>query len=265
MPLATTFPAAQQEVRPAPRLHRKLRVDQLLELASLSRENSGVLMAVIHELSFRSTDAAVKVARQVAEWHAEAIQSETAAAELPQQIFADNDSWPVKDNWHDNRIADVGLYYSRNSWYMHQHDAHTRLILRLKDNDAVAIRTFAVKLDTLLRGRIVVAVVPGHDPAATASGLRALGREVARRQNRIDATTVLARISKIEKLSQGGSRDASVHESSIRVSDASSVVGKAVILLDDVTTSGNSLTVCRSKLLDCGAKRVKMLAIGKTR
>ena len=88
---------------------------------------------------------------------------------------------------------------------------------------------------------------------------------MARRHNRIDATAALARTVKIEKLSQGGSRDASVHEASIRVRDASSVVGKAVILLDDVTTSGNSLNVCRSKLLDCGARRVKMLAIGKTR
>ena len=262
---ATIIAAAQLEVRPALRPHKIRRVDQLLELASLSRGNSGVLMAVIHELSFRSTDAAVKVARQVAEWHAEAIQAETAAAELPQQIFADNDSWPVKDDWRDNHIANLFFYYSRHCRRMHEHDAHTRLILRLKDNDAVAVRTFADKLETLLCGSIAVAVVPGHDPAATVSGLRALGREVARRHNRIDATAALARTVKIEKLSQGGSRDASVHEASIRVRDASSVVGKAVILLDDVTTSGNSLNVCRSKLLDCGARRVKMLAIGKTR
>ncbi len=43
-----------------------------------------------------------------------------------------------------------------------------------------------------------------------------------------------------------------------------SVEGEDVLLLDDITTSGNSLLACRDILIANGAKRVEMLVIGRT-
>lgn len=51
---------------------------------------------------------------------------------------------------------------------------------------------------------------------------------------------------------------------SIRVEHAELIQGREVLLLDDVTTSGNSLVACRQLLLEAGAARVKYMALGRT-
>ena len=41
------------------------------------------------------------------------------------------------------------------------------------------------------------------------------------------------------------------------------ISGDIVLLMDDVTTTGNSLYVCKEILLNRGAANVEMLALGK--
>jgi predicted amidophosphoribosyltransferase len=41
-------------------------------------------------------------------------------------------------------------------------------------------------------------------------------------------------------------------------------MGREVLLLDDVTTSGSSLEACKRLLLDAGAAAVKCAALGRT-
>ncbi len=43
-----------------------------------------------------------------------------------------------------------------------------------------------------------------------------------------------------------------------------SVEGEDVLLLDDISTSGNSLLACRDILIANGARSVEMLALGRT-
>ena len=40
--------------------------------------------------------------------------------------------------------------------------------------------------------------------------------------------------------------------------------GDTVILLDDVATTGNSITACRDILMSCGAREVMMIVLGMT-
>lgn len=40
--------------------------------------------------------------------------------------------------------------------------------------------------------------------------------------------------------------------------------GEVVLLMDDVTTSRNSLKACKKILLDSGAEKVSMFALGQT-
>lgn len=42
-----------------------------------------------------------------------------------------------------------------------------------------------------------------------------------------------------------------------------SIEGDVVLIVDDVTTSGASLEACRNILLEHGARRVAMLALGQ--
>lgn len=43
-----------------------------------------------------------------------------------------------------------------------------------------------------------------------------------------------------------------------------SIDGDVILLVDDVTTSGNSLSACKELLLSHGASRVAMFALGKS-
>ena len=68
----------------------------------------------------------------------------------------------------------------------------------------------------------------------------------------------LRRSHSINKLATGGSRNLSVH----MVEDID-ISADIVLLMDDVTTTGNSLYVCKEILLNRGAANVEMFALGK--
>jgi predicted amidophosphoribosyltransferase len=136
-------------------------------------------------------------------------------------------------------------------------------ILDLKERQPHAIQHFVERLDPKLLKDIALAYVPSHDATRTESGVRDVARELAAR-GRIDATGCLVRHTTIQKLATGGDRGIEVHLNSMHVVDAELIRGRAVLLLDDVTTSGNSLHAGQKLLLDAGAQVVKMLALAKT-
>ena len=46
--------------------------------------------------------------------------------------------------------------------------------------------------------------------------------------------------------------------------DEVDISGEIVLLMDDITTTGNSLYACKKILMDRGAETVEMFALGKT-
>ncbi|MCR5788468.1 MAG: hypothetical protein K6G83_01120, partial [Lachnospiraceae bacterium] len=138
-----------------------------------------------------------------------------------------------------------------------------KMILDLKEMKGRAIRRFFEEIDPLLGYGFSICVVPSSDPLVKNSGMSILGRMLAG-NGRKDKVGFLVRHSKIQKLAGGGDRSKYVHFGSIRVSEDMSVEGENVLLLDDITTSGNSLLACRDILIANGAKRVEMLALGRT-
>ena len=73
----------------------------------------------------------------------------------------------------------------------------------------------------------------------------------------------LRRSHSINKLATGGSRNLSVHMQSIDTVEDIDISADIVLLMDDVTTTGNSLYVCKEILLNRGAANVEMFALGK--
>jgi predicted amidophosphoribosyltransferase len=141
------------------------------------------------------------------------------------------------------------------------------LILDVKlDRKAAAIAHFVKVLDGLASADIVVAVVPGHDPAKKElSGIAIIAQCVAAVNERVDGTGLLVRHTKIKKLATGGDRAIAVHLNSIRVAGRRrGLAGASVLLLDDVATSENSLHACKQLLLAAGAGQVQMFALSKT-
>ncbi len=105
--------------------------------------------------------------------------------------------------------------------------------------------------------------MPSSDPSVRNNGISYVGRMLAG-NGRKDRTGFLVRQSGIKKLAEGGDRRKEVHFNSIKVADGMSVMGEDVLLLDDITTSGNSILACRDILFANGARKVEMLALGRT-
>ena len=136
-------------------------------------------------------------------------------------------------------------------------------VLDLKEKKPAAIDHFYRLVDTMINKDVTICVVPSSDPENTDSGIVKVGEMLAA-NGRKDKVLYLKRTRKIDKLSHGGNRSKNLHLSTIDVDENMTIEGEVVLLMDDVTTSGNSLKACRDILLKNGASQVEMFAIAKT-
>lgn len=86
---------------------------------------------------------------------------------------------------------------------------------------------------------------------------------LAKDGKRMNKVYYLQREHSIDKLATGGNRNKEVHLNSITTLDEIDIQGDVVLLMDDVTTTGNSLYVCKEILLSRGAHKVEMFALGR--
>jgi predicted amidophosphoribosyltransferase len=143
-------------------------------------------------------------------------------------------------------------------------DMFSGKILDVKEKKERGISYFFQQLDEEICKGVSICVVPSHtEGLSNDSGIAELARRLAR-NGRIDKVDFLVRTKTIDKLAYGGSRDISVQLDSIGVNPYMTVEGDVVLIVDDVTTSGASLEACRKILLESGAERVAMLALGQS-
>lgn len=164
------------------------------------------------------------------------------------------------------RLGEIIYLLDYHPWYGGNNpsfDEKSRFLLDLKDDKKNAVERAFASIDPHIAAGLSLAVVPGHDPDKIAGGLRRLVGLFGA-NGRVDANTCLVRTKKIAKLAHGGNRSIQTHLDSIEVLDAHLIAGADVLLLDDITTSGNSLLACRQLLQAAGAGNVQMLAFGKT-
>ncbi|MCT4785136.1 phosphoribosyltransferase family protein [Exiguobacterium aestuarii] len=138
-------------------------------------------------------------------------------------------------------------------------------ILNLKDNKDKDIQHFFLEMNTGLNSRnVVICVVPSSDSSKVDSGIKKLAQKFANFGERIDGTSCLRRHTSVLKAAHGGSRDVETHLRSIEVTNNVIIRDREVILLDDVCTSGSSLTACEILLKNAGASNVHKVVIGLT-
>ena len=143
-------------------------------------------------------------------------------------------------------------------------DMFSGRILDVKEKKERGISYFFQQLDDEICKGVSICVVPSHTEGKTnESGIAELARRLAK-NGRVDKIDYLLRMKTIDKLAYGGSRNIQVQLSSIGVNDSLSIGGGVILIVDDVTTSGSSLEACKKILLENGAKRVAMLALGKS-
>ena len=183
---------------------------------------------------------------------------------MKHRVFA-SDEW--ENQSINGQVVCCGLYHkywnadrTRNQAF----DMFSGKILDVKEKKESGISYFFQQLDDEICKDISICVVPSHNQGEkNESGIACLARRLAD-NGRIDRVDYLLREKTIDKLAYGGCRDIRVQLDSIRVNSELSVKGEVVLIVDDVTTSGASLEACRQILIENGAERVALLALGQS-
>lgn len=114
-----------------------------------------------------------------------------------------------------------------------------------------------------LKGRCLV-VMPSHSAGKWGKALLKMAGKLCQELNMLDYSCALERVTEHEKLTAGGDRSIDSHIATMKLNPAFDVKGKKVVILDDVTTTGNSLIASAQILWSAGAEKVAAIAIGKT-
>jgi len=174
---------------------------------------------------------------------------------------------PKTEDTLEGPIVSLGEYhsYTRHKEQGTEFPAHSKRILDLKNKYERGLSYFFDYLSEKVKTPDAIAVVPSSDATkGPTSGCHALADRLCQKLGITNAGACLVRHTSIAKKAKGGDRSISVDLNSVRVENADLIKGKRVLLIDDVTTSGNSLLACRRLLLKAGAKDVKMVALGRT-
>jgi hypothetical protein len=139
----------------------------------------------------------------------------------------------------------------------------TRWVNALNAGRKWAVQRLFERLDPMLEAEIALVIVPSHDPFHTEPPLRELAKRLSETYDRTDATHCLRRHTKIKRISYGGASYRSLHRQSIEVVEAELLVGKSVLLMDDIVRSGASLRACEELLYEAGAAFVQAFALGR--
>lgn len=142
-------------------------------------------------------------------------------------------------------------------------DVFSGKILDLKEGKESAIQYFYNLLNPEICDGITICIVPSSNAENVNGGMHMLGERLAI-DGRKNGVYFLNRYHSIDKLATGGNRRIDIHLQSINVITDMSIQGDIVLLMDDVTTTGNSLYACREILLENGAEKVEMFALGKS-
>lgn len=174
----------------------------------------------------------------------------------------------VNESW--NGTGDIVVYSNYHKYWLDREngiknplfDVYSGKILDLKEGKPSAIRYFYHILDEEIRKDVTICVVPSSNADHRISGMSQLGEMLAK-NGRKNKVYFLKRSVSIDKLANGGNRDINVHLQSIEA--VGDIIGcnDIVLLMDDVTTTGNSLYACKKILMEHGAENVEMFALGK--
>ena len=179
-------------------------------------------------------------------------------------LFYNEDWEEISDNGQVVLCGFYHRYWNPDKTRNQAFDMFSGRILDVKEKKEKGIIYFYQQLDDEICKGVTVCVVPSHTKGEhNDSGIAELARRLAR-NGRVDKVDYLIRKKTIDKLAYGGSRDIQVQLDSIGINENMSIEGDVVLIVDDVTTSGASLEACRNILLEHGARRVAMLALGQS-
>lgn len=159
-------------------------------------------------------------------------------------------------------VYDLGNYfptYNQN----HHECSYSKNILALKSHQPQAIEYFTKLLKKVLPNSLSLCAVPGHDPGNPDTGLIKCLKEILRESAFDSEISNLYRKYRVPKSAYGlKDKEKTLKSVGLRVPD--NVKNKNIILVDDVVTTGNTMSSCRDILKNAGARKVFCMALSRT-
>lgn len=110
-----------------------------------------------------------------------------------------------------------------------------------------------------------ICTVPSHNAYQWSDSLKKTAEYLSNKTGMRNGYYFLRRTNTIASLHSGGDRDIDNHINSIDIKYTKAIRKRAFIIIDDITTTGNSLEACRQILENYGATNIRCIAIGKTK
>ena len=155
-----------------------------------------------------------------------------------------------------------------------EHSGISEKILRFKDGDSQSIDFFVNAMSEAMDSyygkhmdylsNMLICVVPSHAEGKYSPGLLQMARILANRYGMTNASNLIKRTKTHEKKSQGGNRDIDVMLGTLDLNRYINITNKNILVLDDVTTTGNSIEAVRHLLKENGANRVFAQTLGRS-
>jgi phosphoribosylpyrophosphate synthetase len=138
-------------------------------------------------------------------------------------------------------------------------------ILKIKNDSNYAISKLLPLFTPILRRdkTFVICVVPSSSQGLENTAIRIVAKALCTGKI-MDGTSCLYRRTRVGRKHLGESRTAKEDNASLEVHNKEIFKDKVVLLLDDITTHGDSLNVAANLLLKSGAESVCCLAAAKT-
>ncbi|MFC4993779.1 phosphoribosyltransferase [Rubritalea tangerina] len=140
----------------------------------------------------------------------------------------------------------------------------TNKIIELKAGSSLQIQRYAEMLHNRLRGNLTLAVAPPHQQAQTQSGILRVAQYLIAKYNYGDATDLIQRKHTVaQRISQDHRRTFQCQLDSLQANQPERFTDSYVVILDDLTHTGFTLTACSTLLKQSGLKHIAMLSIGE--
>lgn len=175
----------------------------------------------------------------------------------------------ISNNTHDLKIHYLTKYIPKK---YNKYDENTERILDLKNRSTIAIKYYSklvydwLNNNNYLNNNSMIAVIPKHEASENnISGTADVAKIIINKCDISDGINLILRKTTISKKSTSLDRPTyNIDQESLDINKLINIENKNIILLDDVTTTGNSFKAASELLYKNGAQNVVALAIGKT-
>lgn len=148
-------------------------------------------------------------------------------------------------------------------------DQITNTLINLKKDKTPPIKFFTKVIRSQFLGLMPstpksFCIVPSHTKDHVSEAMMTIMNNLKAEFYFSNNSNLLNRTSTVPKAATGGDRSIQHHLDSIEVINNEHIQGKEVFLIDDISTTGNSMQACKKILLEAGAKKVVMISLGQT-